>query len=66
MPKNKVLNPSENKPITLVKVDSHTWKQFRLYCLANSISCFDGVNQLIEDFLKEQKFNVKVKRNENA
>lgn len=66
MNKNKVLNTSENKPITLVKVDSHTWKQFRLYCLANSISCFNGINELIESFLKEKKFNVKVKGNENT
>lgn len=62
MAKNKVLNTSEDKPITLVKVDSYTWKQFRLYCLVNSNSCFDGINELITNFLKEKKFNVKVKR----
>lgn len=59
MPKKEVPKVPEK---ILAKIDRDLWQQFRLYCLANSTTCFDQVNEIIKNFLQEKQFHVKVKR----
>jgi len=66
MNKDKVLKTSEPKHITHIQVNDITWRQFRLYCIANNITCYEQLNELLENFLKEKQFHVTTKGNQNT
>ena len=44
----------ESKQCTF-KCSKETWKQFKLICLVDNVSCQNKLNELIEDFIGKKK-----------
>ena len=52
----------ESKQCTF-KCSKETWKQFKLICLVDNVSCQNKLNELIEDFIGKKKNRKKFKNN---
>lgn len=55
--KKKVSDNADKFSVMAIKVDRDIWRQFRSYCVLHDITCYEGLNQVLENFLKEKGKN---------